>query len=200
VSDVEPSDAGSQERILAAAKAEFAEHGFAGARVNRIAESARANKQLIYRYFGNKEELYAAVMKSLTSEVIGRFDAAQIDAGFMQAFYASEGPDTRGWARMLAWEGLQGSDPLISRSERQASISRQIEIVRRLQDAGYVARDLDPQFAVAVLLAVTVMPSVMPQMLELSLGKEEASSPTLRNDLVAFLERLFGSKPSRRRR
>lgn len=48
--------------VLAAATVEFADHGFGGARVERIAERAGANKQLIYYYFGGKEKLYVAVL------------------------------------------------------------------------------------------------------------------------------------------
>lgn len=48
--------------ILVAAREEFVAHGLDGARVDRIAERAGANKRLIYHYVGNKEELYARVL------------------------------------------------------------------------------------------------------------------------------------------
>lgn len=48
--------------ILAAAREEFVEHGLEGARVDRIAERAGANKRLLYHYVGNKEALYARVL------------------------------------------------------------------------------------------------------------------------------------------
>lgn len=48
-------------RILAAATAEFAEHGLAGGRVDRIAAAARTNKAQLYHYFGNKETLFDLV-------------------------------------------------------------------------------------------------------------------------------------------
>lgn len=51
----------SRNRIAAAARAEFAEHGYAGARVARIAKRAGLNKQLIFYYFGSKAGLYAAI-------------------------------------------------------------------------------------------------------------------------------------------
>lgn len=49
--------------IIAAAMAEFTEFGDTGARIDRIAERAGANKALIYSYFGNKEDLYAVVLR-----------------------------------------------------------------------------------------------------------------------------------------
>ncbi|MGS0687653.1 TetR family transcriptional regulator [Nakamurella sp. GG22] len=57
-----PDSTDTKRRLLAAALDEFAEHGLAGARVDRIAERAKANKRLIYAYFGNKEQLFDTVM------------------------------------------------------------------------------------------------------------------------------------------
>ncbi|GGR46358.1 TetR family transcriptional regulator [Streptomyces roseolus] len=48
-------------RILQAATDEFAAHGIAGARVDRIAKAAAANKNLIYVYFCSKDRLFDAV-------------------------------------------------------------------------------------------------------------------------------------------
>jgi AcrR family transcriptional regulator len=50
-------------RILAAAKKEFAALGLGGARVEAIADRARANKRMIYHYFGSKEDLFRAVLE-----------------------------------------------------------------------------------------------------------------------------------------
>jgi AcrR family transcriptional regulator len=56
-------------RILAAAEAEFAEHGLGGARVDRIAEVAGANKRMLYYYFGNKDELFLAVLEGTYAHI-----------------------------------------------------------------------------------------------------------------------------------
>src|SRR5262245_11407900 len=50
--------------ILAAAVAEFTEKGYAGARIDAIAERSGANKRMIYHYFGDKDGLYMAVLES----------------------------------------------------------------------------------------------------------------------------------------
>lgn len=55
--------------ILLAARAEFCERGLDGARVDRIAERANANKRMLYHYFGNKEALYAAVLLDAYREI-----------------------------------------------------------------------------------------------------------------------------------
>ena len=59
----------TKQDILVAAREEFCEHGLGGARVDRIAERAAANKRLLYHYFGNKETLYAAVLLDAYREI-----------------------------------------------------------------------------------------------------------------------------------
>lgn len=49
--------------ILAAATEEFAEKGFAGARIEQIAKRSGSNKRMLYYYFNNKEDLFLAVME-----------------------------------------------------------------------------------------------------------------------------------------
>jgi TetR/AcrR family transcriptional regulator len=58
----------TREAILDAAEAVFAEHGFDGARIDTIAEASGFNKTLIFRYFGDKLGLYAAVLKRIDTQ------------------------------------------------------------------------------------------------------------------------------------
>jgi AcrR family transcriptional regulator len=53
----------THEALLAAAEVEFATKGLAGARVDVISEQAKANKRMLYYYFGSKEKLYLAVLE-----------------------------------------------------------------------------------------------------------------------------------------
>lgn len=55
--------AAAREAILDAALAEFAEQGLAGARVDAIAERAGINKRFLYKYVGNKQALWLAVLE-----------------------------------------------------------------------------------------------------------------------------------------
>ncbi len=54
----------SRTRILQAARVEFARHGLGGARVDQIAKSAGINKRMLYHYFGNKDDLFSAVLEA----------------------------------------------------------------------------------------------------------------------------------------
>lgn len=71
---------GTRARILAAARAEFGSVGLSGARVNRIAEQAGANKRMLYYYFGNKEELFAAVLESAYERIREAERGLELDA------------------------------------------------------------------------------------------------------------------------
>ncbi|UCD95566.1 MAG: TetR/AcrR family transcriptional regulator [Candidatus Zixiibacteriota bacterium] len=68
--------AGSAEQILTAALAEFAEHGLAGARVDRIAALSGVNKAMIYYHFGSKENLYDQCIKQVMNRIVGFFEEA----------------------------------------------------------------------------------------------------------------------------
>jgi pimeloyl-ACP methyl ester carboxylesterase/AcrR family transcriptional regulator len=59
-----------QQRILEAALAEFAKHGFSGASMQAIAERAGVSKPTLYQYFGHKQDLLAAVLNVGKSELL----------------------------------------------------------------------------------------------------------------------------------
>lgn len=59
----------TKQQILRAARDEFCDRGFDGARVDAIADRAGANKRLLYHYFGNKEALYGAVLSDAYREI-----------------------------------------------------------------------------------------------------------------------------------
>jgi len=55
----------TRQNVLAAAREEFAALGLKGARTAAIAAKAGINPHAIFRYFGNKEGLYVAAVRSL---------------------------------------------------------------------------------------------------------------------------------------
>jgi AcrR family transcriptional regulator len=60
---------GMRLRILEAAKQEFANHGLHGARVDRIAAKAGANKRMLYYHVGKKDDLYLAVLEGAYEKI-----------------------------------------------------------------------------------------------------------------------------------
>src|SRR6516164_7989624 len=59
----------TRNKLLTAARREFANSGLAGARVDEIAARAGVNKQLVYHYFGDKDALYLAVLEWVYEEI-----------------------------------------------------------------------------------------------------------------------------------
>jgi len=58
-------------RILESAVDEFAEHGFSGARIERISQRAETVDRMLYYYYGNKDRLYQAVLEKIYADMIG---------------------------------------------------------------------------------------------------------------------------------
>ena len=63
---------GTRERLFAAAAAEFAARGFAGANVDRIAHTARVNKAMLYYHFKSKAGLYGEILRDMFGSVAAR--------------------------------------------------------------------------------------------------------------------------------
>ena len=144
----------TKQRILDAAVSEFAARGAAGARIDRIARAASANKQLIYAYFGSKQELFdAAVVDQLTRfhtdvpfdpEYLPEFAVAVYD------FFVAH-PEL---ARLGVWHALeQGQQdhpiPEIARRWRQ-----RVQAVTRAQREGSVDATIPASDLLILLFAV----------------------------------------------
>lgn len=56
-------------QLTEAALQEFADHGFHGARVDRITKAVGCNPRLLYHYFGSKEQLYVAVIEHIFADI-----------------------------------------------------------------------------------------------------------------------------------
>jgi AcrR family transcriptional regulator len=69
----------TKREILEVATREFAERGYAGARVDEIAAQMRTTKRMIYYYFGGKEQLYVAVLEAAYSRIRSAEREAEVD-------------------------------------------------------------------------------------------------------------------------
>ncbi len=63
--------------MLRAAGEAFAAHGFYASSMDEIARAAGISKPMLYRYFGSKEDLYAAYLRMTGHELIDRVRAPQ---------------------------------------------------------------------------------------------------------------------------
>jgi AcrR family transcriptional regulator len=142
----------TKRRIFDAAVAEFARHGIAGARIDRIAEAARANKQLIYAYFGNKQDLFDQVVTEQVCRYVQevRFDPDRLPefAGEAYDFFTAN-PEV---VRLGQWHSLEPADGSRPIPAIEETIDRHVHAIRAAQADGRVS----DAFAADELLALIV--------------------------------------------
>ncbi|MEU8775324.1 TetR family transcriptional regulator [Streptomyces sp. NPDC048606] len=138
-------------RILEAAFAEFAEYGVAGARIDRIAEAAGANKRMIYVYYGNKEQLFDQVIQRAleagTESV--PFDAEDLPR-YAGAVFDHLTADPR-LMRLVTWKRLERPEPT---ELETASYARKAAAVAAAQDSGRIDPALAPADVLTLVLAL----------------------------------------------
>ena len=136
----------TSDRIIAAATAEFARHGIAGARVERIAKAAQTSKERLYAYFRTKEALYRFVA---ARELAAMAEAVPLDPTDLPGYagrlhdHAIRHPERH---RLMVWGQLElpagepaADDPL------HESLRRKIEQLRKAQDAGHLDPAWEPE-------------------------------------------------------
>jgi AcrR family transcriptional regulator len=142
----------TKELLLAAATTEFAEYGLAGARIDRIAERAGANKRLLYVYFGDKDELFAAVLRHqvgrLTEET-PLVDGDLVTYAGTRFDYLLAHPET---ARLAAWRRFEADHHTASEVEGYRA---KVEAVAAAQRAGRLDDRLPAVDLFAIVLRMT---------------------------------------------
>lgn len=70
------TEQGRRDTILQAGVDVFLEYGYVSASVDEIVRRAGGSKRTVYKYFGNKEELFAAIIASLAAQMLSPLGAA----------------------------------------------------------------------------------------------------------------------------
>ncbi len=188
--DQAAASAPTPDRILEAAIEEFVEHGLAGARVDRIAERAGANKQLLYRHFGSKDGLFDAAVRAMVERFnqIRRTLPPTLEGRL--PYYFERATEDQQWVRLLQWEALQtGDGPAVNEAERRAHMEQAVDAVRADQAAGIVPADLDAAQLFLSFQALAAHPSAFPQMTRFITGMNP-TDPAFRAQRAEFLRRL----------
>lgn len=71
----------TRDSLLAAAEHVFSRFGYDGATVERISKHAKCFESLIYYHFGNKEQLFVAVLQEAYRKLIAAEQALELDVG-----------------------------------------------------------------------------------------------------------------------
>jgi TetR/AcrR family transcriptional regulator len=157
-----PRDAGATRRtLLEAATSVFAEHGFAGARVDEIAGRARVNKRMIYAYYGDKEGLYREVLAAHLAAPEQTPDASEDPRRALEElvrWYFRLLAGDPAFARLLAWDMLSGGPRrrAMLADSVAPTLERVTELVRRGVASGSLRADLDPEMLRTSVVALCV--------------------------------------------
>ncbi|GAA4892183.1 TetR family transcriptional regulator [Actinomycetospora straminea] len=146
----------TRRRLLDAATAEFSRYGIAGARVDRIADAAEANKAQIYAWFSSKDGLFDAVFAEHLALIVDLvpFDATDL-AGYAVRLYDAylEKPSVillATWARL---ERVPTGDLLTSVGDVTAA---KLDAIRSAQADGLVDPDLAPADVYSLVIALSM--------------------------------------------
>ncbi|WP_432136637.1 MULTISPECIES: TetR family transcriptional regulator [unclassified Streptomyces] len=179
-------------RIFDAAVTEFARHGIAGARIDRIATEAKANKQLIYAYFGNKAQLFTQVLEKAMLRLA---EAVPVDPDDIEGWidrvmdYHVAHPEV---LRLLFWEGMEygGTVELPDESERREHYRHKIDALRDGQARGVVTDAIPARDLLFLLIALANWAAVVPQMRRIVVGADDADQQRLRASVKEAARRL----------
>ncbi|BCL72070.1 putative Transcriptional regulator, TetR family protein [Vibrio nigripulchritudo MADA3029] len=156
----------TKERILQAAKYEFAQNGYAGARVDEISERSETNKRMIYHYFGGKQKLFKAVLeqayfdirkaeRALHLEEMEPERALTVLVEFTWQYYL----DNPEFLTLVNSENLHKAEHLKSseviESLRDPFVSMIQEILKRGVKSGVFREDVDPVQLIITMAAVS---------------------------------------------
>jgi AcrR family transcriptional regulator len=143
----------TKSRLLKAATAEFAKFGIAGARIDRIAEAAATNKQMIYAYFGSKDQLFDHAFSSYVGASLDTvdFDVADLPGYAGRLFDRFEDdPDS---LRLSTWYRLERPDGTGLRAVRSINDVR-LERLTSAQEDGLLPGHFDPIQVLALIQAI----------------------------------------------
>lgn len=179
-------------RILDAAKSEFAAHGYAGARIDRIADAARVNKRMLYHYFGVKRDLYREVYARQVDAHGTRVDENPMDPIDALPYWYDEVSRDADWTRLLGWEALtEDSLGSVGAEALRQNYEGAVGWVRDAQRRGQLTASLDPELYLLMTIAVNMFPSGFPQITRSVTGLGPADE-AFRERWRAFLIEIGG--------
>lgn len=142
----------TKQRILEAGVAEFAEHGLAGGRVDRIARAAGSNKQLIYQYFGSKDDLFRTVVAQELAHATDGIDFPFDDLpGYAAAYFDFAMANPR-LMRLVAWCGLELDGGIAGVPPPEPKLA----MVAAAQERGQVSDRFSPAFILSTISAISM--------------------------------------------
>ncbi len=155
---------------MAAAEDEFGNAGYSGGRIERIAQAARVNKQLLFHYFDSKDGLFIAALESMLARAEPQISSSVEPAETVRSIvsHLQEAMRTApGLLAIIADSGTNPDFPGIATAMVKAWRERQRATIQRAledgQSRGYFRDDFDPAAIAALALAAAFGSGAMGQ-------------------------------------
>ena len=141
--EAEEAAADMRRALLDAGKTEFANYGYDGARLERIAAKVGCAKRMLYYYFGNKKDVYLAVIEQSYSDIRESEEMLNLDAmAPLQALHAlaqksfEYHEQNLEFTRLVLQENFQGGEMLGQISKTDLLRKAALEPVERILARG----------------------------------------------------------------
>jgi AcrR family transcriptional regulator len=143
--------------LLEAALEEFATHGMAGARVDRLAKRAGISAGLVYSFYENKDGLFEAVFDLIVEQTVTAVPIDADDLGEYAGRLYDAGTAHPDVLRFVAWYQLERGDPAARRASTTAAMAGKVADIAEAQKRGVVTDRLSPGEILALILALANM-------------------------------------------
>ena len=186
-------DGALRSAIFDAAMTEFAEKGFAGARVERIASAAGANRAMLYYYYGSKNRLFSQVLAAACARCLPGAGPLPGDPIEWLLAWCQRGDRDDRLLRVVEWAIIERR--FISGSEMAGAAQTLLALV-----GGPHEHSMAVRLSGWVLVAAAVLPILWPSVTEAVVG-EQPSSPRFQAEHARLLRAMvdvLGSRDGRR--
>ena len=162
----------TRRRLKEAAVAEFAAAGLAGTRMEKIAERAGINKERLYRYFGDKDQLFATVLADEMAKIAVALPTGKLMAEDPGEYagrcydYHVEHPHL---LRLLLWEALDRGAAEVSDEPARTEHYRR-KVSDAYPDRPVDAEPLTPEHVMFIIMAMAAWWEAVPQVARMMTG------------------------------
>jgi TetR/AcrR family transcriptional regulator len=164
----------TRKALLAAAQQVFATSGFAGARVDVIAQVSGFNKSLIFQYFGDKDGIYRAVVAQLRTESDSSYLEAINPLQYLEPELTRAGlreflerslhwifldwlsqPNRMG---ILSWRMAEGSQLFDTENlSKMPGMVASLTVFQHAQRMGFIQASLEPKLITMTVMSLPLM-------------------------------------------
>lgn len=182
----------TRKKILEAAKDEFFEKGYTGARIDSIAKRAGLKKQLIYHYFKGKDELINETIDDFaTSLPAGNLILPKNPVDIAEFRFKVNKEHLMDFLKFTAWEAVDTNIPQNSNGEerRQKVLQSYVEDMKSKKESGLVPEELDPSLLTLMISSITIYPLLYSNVTRMITGLE-ADDPEFQEKWAKFLHQI----------